>query len=158
MGNANPGGERNARIAGVREIFGQCHVRKCAETAHSCQAECARSEFECSGESVPTPLMSKHLRAWRRQNRLTLVNVAEKLGTTHSTVLRWERGEISVPKKMIMRLAEIYGCTPAELEYDPTERARGQLVDIAIELAQTLPEEQARAWLEAGRAMKPRAK
>jgi len=102
--------------------------------------------------------MSKHLRAWRLEKRLTLVVVAEKLGTTHSTLLRWERGALSVPKKMVVRLAEIYGCSPAELEYDPTERARGQLVHMAIELAQSLPEEQARAWLEAGRMMKPREK
>lgn len=158
MGNADPGGERDARVAGLREVFGQCHDQKCALFAHSGQEECAYSAFDCVQESLPIPLMHKHLRAWRLQNRLTLVKVAETLGTTHSTLLRWEKGEISVPRKMVVRLAEIYGCTPAELEYNPVERARGQLVHAAIELAQSLPEDKAKAWLEAGRAMKPPGK
>jgi transcriptional regulator with XRE-family HTH domain len=62
--------------------------------------------------------------AWRRASSLTLQEVAGRLGTTHTTVLRYEKGEVKVPNGTIRLLAEIYGCTPAELEVDPKDSIR----------------------------------
>jgi transcriptional regulator with XRE-family HTH domain len=83
--------------------------------------------------------MFPHLRAWRRAAGLTLHEVAQRLGTTHSTILRYEKGEFRLPVGAVQLLAEIYGCTPAELECDPKERKEGKRVHDAIELAKSLP-------------------
>lgn len=97
--------------------------------------------------------MHEHLRAWRRASRLTLQEVARRLGTTHTTVLRYEKGEVKVPADTLRLLAEIYGCTPAELEVDPKDRDRGKRVHDAIQLAKSLPPELNERWLEIGRLL-----
>lgn len=97
--------------------------------------------------------MFEHLRAWRRASSLTLQEVAGRLGTTHTTVLRYEKGEVKVPADTLRLLAEIYGCTPAELEVDPKDRDRGKRVHDAIQLAKSLPPELNERWLEIGRLL-----
>ena len=59
------------------------------------------------------------------------------------------------PADMIAALAELYGCTPAELEVDPAERHKGMRVHEAILLAKSLPEDAVDRWLEIGRLLKP---
>ena len=95
----------------------------------------------------------EYLRAWRLHNRMTLLCVARLAGTTHSTVLRWEKGKQSVPDEKFKKLAEIYGCTPAELAYHPTNRARGALLHAAMMLAKDLPLDRAVAWVGVGMTM-----
>ena len=97
--------------------------------------------------------MFPHLRAWRRAAGLTLHEVAQRLGTTHSTILRYEKGEFRLPVGAVQLLAEIYGCTPAELECEPGERKEGKRVHDAIELAKSLPPDLTDRWLEIGRIL-----
>jgi transcriptional regulator with XRE-family HTH domain len=97
--------------------------------------------------------MFVHLRAWRRASSLTLHEVARRLGATHTTLLRYEKGELTVSAEVIRLLAEIYGCTPAELEVDPGERERGKRIHDAIELAKSLPPDLNERWLEIGRLL-----
>jgi transcriptional regulator with XRE-family HTH domain len=97
--------------------------------------------------------MAMHLRAWRRFRDLTLQQVAARLGISHTTLLRYEKGAVMPPDDAIRRLAQIYDCTPAELQVEPQQRRQGQRVHLAIELAQNLPPEIAERWIEIGRIL-----
>ena len=99
--------------------------------------------------------MSGHLRAWRKKSGRTLQQVAVALGTTHTTILRYERGDMKPPADMLRRLAELYDCLPAELQYDPAERDKGRRMHEALEILATLDPELAERWLEIGRLLKP---
>ena len=100
--------------------------------------------------------MWQHLRAWRKLTGKTLVEVAKALGTTHSTVLRYERGEMKVPNEVIDQLAKLYGCVPAELQHDPAKREVGRRIHDAIELLHSLDPQAAERWLEIGRLLNKR--
>jgi transcriptional regulator with XRE-family HTH domain len=84
---------------------------------------------------------------------MTLQQVAGSLDISHTTLLRYEKGLVVPSDDTVRRLAEIYGCTPAELELDPKDRRKGQRVHLAIELAKSLPPEFVDQWLEIGRLM-----
>lgn len=84
---------------------------------------------------------------------LTLHEVAQRLGTTHSTILRYEKGEFRLPVGAVHLFAGIYGCTPSELECEPGERKEGKRVHDAIELAKSLPPDLTDKWLEVGRVL-----
>ena len=99
--------------------------------------------------------MWKNLRSWRRSAGFTLQEVAERLGTAHSSILRYERGEVKPSPEVIAALAELYGRTPAELEVPPNQRQKGKRVHDAILLAKSLPEEMVDRWLEIGQLMAP---
>jgi transcriptional regulator with XRE-family HTH domain len=80
--------------------------------------------------------MWEHLRAWRRTLGQTLQSVASVIGVTHSTLLRYERGEIKVPPDVLRQLAQMYGCTPVELQFAPSDRQKGLRLHRAPELLQ----------------------
>ena len=82
------------------------------------------------------------------------MRVAAALGATHTTILRYERGEMKLTRETLAQLAELYGCTPAELQFDPSERKHGQRLHAAMELVQELDPESAEKWLEIGRLLK----
>ena len=98
--------------------------------------------------------MAIHLRAWRRFRRLTLQHVSLRLGISHTTLLRYEMGVLVPADDAIKRLAQIYDCTPAELEVDPQQRRQGQRVHLAIELAKNLSPELAERWIEIGELLR----
>ena len=50
-----------------------------------------------------------HLRAWRKCAGMTLEEVGEALGTTHTSIRRWETGQSHVTAEALLRLAELYG-------------------------------------------------
>jgi hypothetical protein len=57
--------------------------------------------------------------------------------------------------EILAALAELYGCTPAELEVPPGQREQGRRVHDAILLAKSLPAEVVDRWLEIGRLLTP---
>lgn len=57
--------------------------------------------------------LKDRLKALRKQRRLTLAQLAEAVGTTASTVSRWETG--SFPREFLSKLAEFYGLSVDEL-------------------------------------------
>lgn len=54
------------------------------------------------------------LAAWRIYRDLSQYDVAEKLGTTQSTVSQWEASD-RPQKRTREKLAALYGCTPEQL-------------------------------------------
>jgi len=98
--------------------------------------------------------MDTHLRAWRKYAGRTLVDVGEYLRTSHTTVLRYERGEMKVPADVIDRLAELYGCTPSELQFHPDKRNLGRNIHDAIKILEEMNPDIAERWLEVGRLMR----
>jgi transcriptional regulator with XRE-family HTH domain len=55
------------------------------------------------------------LRAWRNHSGMSLEEVAPKVGITHGTLSRIERGAVPYNQDLLERLADLYGCEPAEL-------------------------------------------
>jgi transcriptional regulator with XRE-family HTH domain len=101
--------------------------------------------------------MWKNLRPWRKASGFTLQEVAERLGVTHSSILRYEKGAVKPSPEILTALAELYGCTPAELEVPSGKRQEGKRVHDAILLAKSLPGEVADRWLEIERLLAPEA-
>lgn len=61
------------------------------------------------------PGMANRLRALRKERGWTLEQVAAKLGATHTTIARLEKGERRLDDKWLTRLATVYGCSKSEL-------------------------------------------
>lgn len=55
------------------------------------------------------------IREWRDHRDLTLERLAERIGLTHSTLSRIERGKTAYTQPVLEALAEALGTTPASL-------------------------------------------
>jgi transcriptional regulator with XRE-family HTH domain len=55
------------------------------------------------------------IRAWRKHRDFTLERLAERVGTTHATLSRIERGKVPYSQALLEALAEALGTTPASL-------------------------------------------
>lgn len=61
-------------------------------------------------------MLQQRLRTIRKQNHMTLEELAERIGTSKQTVQRYESGVISrVPAERVVAMAEALGVTPATL-------------------------------------------
>ncbi len=85
------------------------------------------------------------LRAWRKKMKLTQVALANKLGTDHTTVGRYERGELRVDAETFRKIAEVYGVTVAELNADPNDQAKARHMHRLMEGWAVLDDDDARA-------------
>lgn len=57
-----------------------------------------------------------YIRAWRKSvEGLTLEKLADRIGTTHATLSRIERGKLPYSQPLLEALAEAIGTTPASL-------------------------------------------
>jgi transcriptional regulator with XRE-family HTH domain len=62
------------------------------------------------------------IRAWRKHRGYTLENLAERIGVTHPTLSRVERGLLPFNQDLLELLAEQLMCEPADLLMrDPTD-------------------------------------
>lgn len=67
---------------------------------------------------VPKPKAKRRptfIRAWRKHRHLTLENLAERVGITHASLSRIERGEQPYNQDLLDLLAEALMCDPADL-------------------------------------------
>ena len=55
---------------------------------------------------------------WRREKGLTVTALAEMLGVSHSTVIRWEDGSIRMPAERAVQISELTGIPCHELRPD----------------------------------------
>lgn len=108
-----------------------------------------RCASENNRKAEPFP-MHKHLRAWRHLAGLTQAEVASSVATTHATVSRWEAGVLSIPAEKLNDLALLYGATPAELLFSPTDRGMARRLHRAAKLIEALPPDEAEQWLALG--------
>lgn len=51
------------------------------------------------------------LKAFRKANGITQVQLAELMGVSQSTVCCWETGVVKIPSDKLPLLADLYGCT-----------------------------------------------
>lgn len=74
---------------------------------------------------VPKPKARRRptfIRAWRKHRGLTLEVLAERIGTTHASLSRVERGEQPYNQDLLDLLAGELRCEPADLLMrDPTD-------------------------------------
>lgn len=63
----------------------------------------------------PSPYRATYLRQWREHRGLTLEQLAERVGTTHATLSRVERGMTPYSQPMLEALAEELTTDPASL-------------------------------------------
>lgn len=62
------------------------------------------------------------IREWRKVRELTLEQLAERVGMTHGTLSRIERGKTAYTQPVLEAVAEALGTTPASLIMrDPTK-------------------------------------
>lgn len=73
------------------------------------------------------------IRAWRKHRELSLERLAERVGSTHATISRIERGKQPYSQPLLEALAEALGTTPASLIMrDPTKA--GSIWDIVEQI------------------------
>jgi transcriptional regulator with XRE-family HTH domain len=101
----------------------------------------------------PSTRMHAHLRAWRRMRGLSLKQVAEALGKSHTTVSRWEQGTVPLTLTDLERLASQYGCTPSQLASDPANAGLIARLDRTQKIVETMDEEKLEHWLSIGESL-----
>jgi transcriptional regulator with XRE-family HTH domain len=69
-------------------------------------------------KSDPTPYQA-NLAAWRTHRDLTQEQVAETLDVSHTTVGRWEKGELPISSRRLVDLCRLYSVTPSQLLMTP---------------------------------------
>ena len=62
--------------------------------------------------------MSKRIRYWRKQRRMTLEQLASRLGTSAGHLHKWETGKVSVNLKRLGEIADILGVSVVDLVED----------------------------------------
>lgn len=62
--------------------------------------------------------MSKRIRHWRKQRRMTLEQLAARLGTSAGHLHKWETGKVSVNLKRLGEIADILGIGIIDLVED----------------------------------------
>lgn len=90
----------------------------------------------------PDPLAyQKHLRAWRKLRGMTLEQVAAALDVSHTSVSRWEKGDMEITSKTLVALCRLYGVAPEMLLYPPTEAELSRRFDELRPLLERMDDE-----------------
>lgn len=84
--------------------------------------KCTGPGMEARGGAVHHTYMAKEsrhpghfLREWRKYRGYTLEQVADRVGTTHATLSRIERGKLPYNQALLEILADAYSTDPASL-------------------------------------------
>jgi transcriptional regulator with XRE-family HTH domain len=102
------------------------------------------------------PGLTNRIREIRRAAKLTLDQLAERMGVDPSTVSRLEKGEVKISAEYLRALAAALGRHPLEFIGDPAEWARSDAEREALAVMRELDPEVARGWLAAGKHLRPR--
>ena len=90
------------------------------------------------------------LKAWRKFRRLTLEQVANKIGITSQTVHKWEAGKVPVTLDNLSLLAKAYEASPERLLFMPTEGDLEEKFRRAHAVLTNMGSEKAERWLAMG--------
>ena len=102
--------------------------------------------------------MHEHLRAWRKHRGLTLTQVAASMGRSHTTVSRWESGEMPLKLNDLSRLALIYCATVPQLSASPSQAELVAKLDEIQKIVERLDAETLEHWLGTGRRLAQNSK
>lgn len=100
--------------------------------------------------SGPDSHLHVHLRAWRKRARLTLEQLADKIGSKVSTISGWETGQRTVDLDDLKRLADAYGVHPSLLLYAPPGSDHLIQLQEAANLLSNMSPQDAAEWLRLG--------
>ena len=98
--------------------------------------------------------MKYHLRSWREARDLSLETVAAALKKAHTTVSRWERGDVPITVENLEKLATIYGVTVRQLEFPPDAAALVSSRDQAQHIIADLDHDRLQQWLAIGESLR----
>ncbi|GBR34995.1 helix-turn-helix transcriptional regulator [Gluconobacter sp. LMG 1744] len=97
--------------------------------------------------------LQSHLRAWRKQVGLSQEQLGNKMDVAHTTVGRWERGEVPLTSDQFEHLARIFEVSPAELLVAPPDAASVRVLHETYEIVRNMSPETLRHWLEIGKKL-----
>lgn len=75
------------------------------------------------------------------------------MGKKHSTIGRWEKGEVPFTLADLQKLAEIYQVTPAQLMAAPEMASFVQSLDRAQKIISNMGDEDRERWLSIGESL-----
>lgn len=101
-------------------------------------------------------MMNLHLLAWRKARNLSQQTVGAALGVAHTTIGRWENGDVPITVQDLERLAELYAATPRQLEHPPEMASLVAFMERAQHIVADLPPDSLEKWLSLGEALRPR--
>jgi transcriptional regulator with XRE-family HTH domain len=89
----------------------------------------------------------------RTDAQLTLEQLAERAGTSHTQISRIETGARPLTPNMAKRLGNALGVNPALLYQELPDDARQALAREAVALIDSMSPDNAARWIEVGRAL-----
>lgn len=109
--------------------------------------------MEGQGAVWNAPGMWKHLRAWREHRGLSQEKVGSELRKRHSTISRWERGEMKLSTEDLEALARIYGATVHQVQMPPEAAQLISRLDRAQTIMDGLSPADLERWLGIGESL-----
>lgn len=126
------------------------------ETHIESQMLCAPEDGGARLPDNPASRLHVHLRAWRRFRKLSLKEVAQHFQKTHTTVSRWEQGEIPLTLPDLERLSALYRATPSQLANPPENAELVARLDRTQHIVETMDENTLEHWLSIGETLAKR--
>ena len=91
-----------------------------------------------------------HLRAWRSHLGLSQAEVGASLGKGHTTIGRWEKGEMKLSTTDLEALAKLYGVSVSQLQMPPEAAELVARMDRAQVILSGLTKEDLEYWIGMG--------
>lgn len=70
------------------------------------------------------PPFKNRLKEWRKRRKMTIRQLAEKVGVDHTTISRWENGKSPLTTSDLVTLARILDCSVFHLIFDAHDIAQ----------------------------------
>ena len=125
----------------------------------ACQARFSRERMEVglggrNNSGMPAPkkptAAQPTLRAWRNYRKLTLEDVAAKIGVGPQAIHKWETGKVPITLDNLRLLAEAYGIKVGSLLLNPEENELAERLHRAQNVLLALPADRVERWLGMG--------
>lgn len=77
--------------------------------------------------------LAERLKKLREANGYSLRDLAERIGSSANTIMRWERNESAPSQEFVVKLAELYGRDPVWVTFGVKKPSANQNEDKTIE-------------------------